>query len=353
MKNIIIAGVLLFAVACADKQDEDYAVREQAALDIWMAANHPAVGRTTQGTYIEWLRKSDATVARATTGDWVFVDYVVRDLEGRVIGQRNPAIAEVEGTFTPVTHYSPHFAKLDSTLWYFTQGEYEALKLMKPTDSVRLYLPASRAYNQASIEFTNGYGGWWYGGGNPGATFIGKPVTIDLALREVVGTDPEAYELSQVEAARGTMTAVSDTLSGLYFEVVDNTGAGEVIPEDSTVYVTYSLRFLDNQLVMTNNVIVAYAEWQKFGDLYDNYDTYVASGISPISGTALDRAVEHGLVRYNMAVRLMFVSDYGYGSNGLSASGGSSSERPNPVVYPYTPLILEVRTMPADYEPET
>ncbi len=364
MMNIkVLCGLaaVIFLAGCAKKEDEDYVLREQQALDAWMRVNQPQAERQDNGMYVEWLRRTTVAIAPMTPGeDWMSLDYIVHDLSGNVIGMRSEEVAHHEGTFTRITHYGPHFAKFDPLLAHFTAGEYNILAEMKPNDSVRIYLPPPLAYSTARITFGNGYEGWRYSAFNPmnsssGLTISGRPVVIDLALREIV-KDPKVKELDEVEAyaAEKGLELVSDTIPGLYYEYIDEDLDSAIIPVDSTVYVSYATRFLDGKLIATNNKTAAYTEWGLFGDLFPNIETFTASVSSLIKGSAaLSTAVKHELVRYNSGLRFVFISDLGYGASGLAASSGTTSTPPNPVIYPYTPFIFEVTTLPEDYDPDS
>ncbi len=355
IRILYIIAVAAVLSGCAKREDPDLDPREQQAFDSWMAATHPEATRMENGMYVEWLQQTDSETAKPVIGsDWVSVDYLVRDLEGNIMGTRSEEVAREEGTFTPVTHYVPDFAMLDSELRYFTPGEYEILPMMKVNDSVRLYLPSNLAYRNADITFVNGYEGWRYSAANPlnsstGVPRAGRAVTIDLALRDIVSS-PAAIELDLVNLRGMDLEPVSDTIPGLYYEIVaSNDPAAEIIPVDSTAWITWTCRFLeDGKLVATNDRELAIAEWKDYSSRYLTFDPFTASGSSPIKGSALQTAVKHELIKYNSTIRLIYISDFGYGGIG-APSVSSENQAPRPVIFPYTPLMLEVTVMPEDY----
>ncbi len=349
------AAMSVLAVGCSDKKNEDPRLREQDAMDAWMAANHPEVTtKMDNGMYVEWLRRTNDAAASPRSGvDWVSVDYLVRDLDGNIVGTRDPKIAADEETYTRVTRYVPDFAKFDPALRYFTPGEYRILSEMKVTDSVRLYLPSNLAYINANIVFANGYEGWQYSVLNPqnealGVPRSGRAVIIDLALREIVA-DPAAVELAQVEEAAEGMTRAPATDSKLYYEIVEEDPEAEVVAEDKSVWVIYVCRLLDGTLIATNDGAVANAAWGIATDLFPGAESFAITGSSPIPGSAFNEVVKRGLVRFNSTIRMVYTSDYGYGAQGAKSIGVTANEAPRPVVFPYTPLILEVTTMPKGY----
>jgi hypothetical protein len=351
-----IAAITLLA-GCADRKDEDPVLREQEAMDAWMAAEHPEATRMDNGMWVEWLVRTDAQTATPVVGeDWVSVDYLVRDLEGNIIGTRDEQVARDEMTYTRVTHYVPDFAKLDPALRYFTPGEYAILPEMKVGDKARLYLPSHLAYTSARVTFINGYEGWFASSKNPanaasstGVPIGGRPVVIDLELMGIV-RDPAEVEFNEVQqlATDEDMTLIT---KGAYFKAVEENVEATVVPTDKTVWLTYALRFLDGKLVATNDDRVAHAEWDDYGLHYGMTLSFLGTGSSPIPGSAFNEAVKRGFVRYDSKMKLAFISDFGYGVAGAGSLGVSTKAAPRPVVFPYTPLVLEVTTMPDGYDP--
>jgi hypothetical protein len=350
---------VVFLAGCAKKEDENIMAREQAVFDAWMAANHPEATRAENGMYFEWLNHVEQTILPSPVkGDWVWVDYLVRDLEGNVMGHRNEELAKEEWTYTYVTHYVPDFTELDPTRNYLTQGEYAILPEMHLGESVRLYLPSTLAYRDATVSFANGYEGWEYSALNPqNQTATGVPrggvaVTVDLTLKEIV-PNPVTWELQEVEkyALDNSMMPVSDKVhGGVYYKTLKSSG-GEVVPEDETVWIGWVCRFLDGKLVATNRPEIAAAEWNDTYNKYLSLDPYTATGGSTIAGSALDEAVIGQNVRYGSTVKLVYTSYFGYGAFGADSAGGAVNKIPRPAVAPYTPLTLEVTVMPKGWKP--
>lgn len=356
MKILYVAtAVALTALAgCSKAESEGYAAREQKAFEVWMKANHPEVTtKLDNGMYIEWLRGNGSGSKPVAATSWIMLDYAGRDIDGNVISTRDPQVAAHEGTFTPVAHYTPHYALFNPALYYFSAGEYDAIGRMSVGDSVRIYMPGNLAYGTGSISFGNGYEGWEYSGRNPknsaGVSLSGRTAVVDLALRGII-SDPKARELNEVEmrAAQETMNLLVDTIPGFYFKYIEEDTASEIIKADSIVHISYECRFLDGKLMTTNREKAALEEWKEFGELYPGA-TYFVANSSSIVGSAINQMVKSERVRYNSKMRIVFISDFGYGASGLSSSAGSSTAKPNPVVYPYTPLVMDVDTMVEGY----
>lgn len=339
-----IAMVALLA-QCAKKEDEKPDMREQQALDAWMAENNPQAERQANGMYVEWLRRSETTSTNPRKGeDWVWIDYLVRDLAGDVVATRDEQIAKWEGTFTRSTHYGPEFTQYDPDRMYLTEGEYEVLGQMSEDDSVRIYLPSRLAYRSGNIKFGNGYQG-------SKSASVNLAVMIDLCLSGIV-FDPEAVERAEATAfaEKERMILVSDTIPGLFYKYLEPSEA-KIIPADSAVYAGYTGRFLDGKLIATNDPATALAEWGDFGEPYVG-STFFSNKTSIIMGKALRAAINHGHMRYDSKVRLVLTSEFGYGDSGMSASSETTTSAPRPVIYPYTPLTIDYVIRPEEFEPE-
>ena len=361
----ICASALIFA-QCAEKEGEDYSKREQAAFDNWMKVNHdrPGVERQENGMYIEWLREGAGS--KLVTDNYMRVDYRAYDLNGNMLSNRNRETALREGTFTRYAHYIDHFALYNKLAYRFTAGEYDALALMSEGDSVRLYLPASLAYSTSGTYPAYGFEGWYNSSNNPknasdgSAQIYGRPIIIDLALKEVIGNAKTREQAEARAAANAIGGFVQDTV-GLYFRYVEDPEgdvSGEdtesgVITEDSTFHFVYALRFLDDFLIATNDASTAWMEWE------DNWTTYQPTQFSksttlyPNTTTgkyisAINKLIKRGAIkiRYNSRMQILFTSEYAYGDYGNAAT----STRPE--IYPYTPLKMDIITLKYGYGEE-
>ncbi|MCL2561774.1 MAG: FKBP-type peptidyl-prolyl cis-trans isomerase [Rikenellaceae bacterium] len=362
LKNIAIlcaAGLVL--AQCAKTESEDRAAREQAVFELWIAQNAPQAERMDNGMYVEWFRKGSSTT-KISEDDFIMVDYRGRTIDGNVFSNRDSAIARHEETFTPYTRYTPHYAPYNVAGRYFTAGEYEILAQMSMGDSVRIWLPSMLAYNNAAItsQFVNGYEGWWNSVRNPRNTQGGmpsltnRPVVIDLALRDVVA-DPEARELADAIAAADRLNfMVQDSIrEGLFFRYIEEDATAAVIAKDSTFYMVYALRFLDDFLISTNDPALAFAAWGDFSttrvpapfvvnssNLLRNSRT--ARHISALNELFEDEDLE---VRYNSRIQLVFTSRWAYGPFG---DEGTATK---PVIFPYTPLMIDILILDYEYKP--
>lgn len=364
--KIAVLGLAVAALACNKTVSDDYDAREQRSFDIWMAQNYPEVTeQLDNGMYVQWFRKGTGSATLKDEKDWMVLDALIKDIDGNVILTRDSMVAKREGTFSRITHYVPRFALFNTKATTFTEGENEALSMMTKGDSVRIFLPSMLAYNYVSPDYSTGFEGWYYSsinpknGGSYGAT-TGKPVIMDLALRDII-SDPEAAELAEVKA-RATQLGYgtdADTIRpGLYFTFLDEDEESVKLTEDSTTYIRYVIRFLDGKLMTTNVDSIALDEWGDYGDKY--FDSKLSAysgkgtGSSPVV-SAVTEVLKSGKARYNSTMQMVFTSDWGFGTSGkafVSTMDSYGSGRiPNAMVYPYTPLIMEMTTMKYGFSP--
>lgn len=110
LKPLAVAVAACACCSCARTESENFNEIEDKALDIWVSSNAPdaePLGDT--GMYyevIEALPDGSATKVDVR-GRWVDVKYVIRDLNGDIVYNRNEETARLLGTFTKYTHYIP------------------------------------------------------------------------------------------------------------------------------------------------------------------------------------------------------------------------------------------------------
>lgn len=123
--------------SCARTESENFNEIEDKALDIWVSSNAPdaePLGDT--GMYyevIEALPDGSATKVDVR-GRWVDVKYVIRDLNGDIVYNRNEETARLLGTFTKYTHYIPDRLYIASRqdLSDIPSGIYQAITESRP-----------------------------------------------------------------------------------------------------------------------------------------------------------------------------------------------------------------------------
>ena len=164
LKPLAVAVAACAFCSCARTESENFNEIEDKALDIWVSSNAPdaePLGDT--GMYyevIEALPDGSATKVDVR-GRWVDVEYVIRDLNGDIVYNRNEETARLLGTFTKYTHYIPDRLYIASRqdLSDIPSGIYQAITEITPGETWRVYIPSRLAFASYGIQTSTGYGG--------------------------------------------------------------------------------------------------------------------------------------------------------------------------------------------------
>ena len=110
LKPLAVAVAACACCSCARTESENFNEIEDKALDIWVSSNAPdaePLGDT--GMYYEGNQGLAGRKCHegGRPGQVVDVEYVIRDLNGDIVYNRNEATARLLGTFTKYTHYIP------------------------------------------------------------------------------------------------------------------------------------------------------------------------------------------------------------------------------------------------------
>ena len=113
LKPLAVAVAACAFCSCAGTESENFNEIEDKALDIWVSSNAPdaePLGDT--GMYyevIEALPDGSATKVDVR-GRWVDVEYVIRDLNGDIVYNRNEETARLLGTLHQIYALHPRQA---------------------------------------------------------------------------------------------------------------------------------------------------------------------------------------------------------------------------------------------------
>ncbi|MDL2319519.1 hypothetical protein LJC45_00095 [Alistipes sp. OttesenSCG-928-B03] len=353
--RILLLAAVISVAGCAQKEELSRNEIEQRTFDLWIEKNHPQAERHENGMWYEWLsRGTRAGAAKPAEGNFLMIEYTGRTLDGNIITHRSKEIAEAENTYTLKTRYTPHYLLYSPYQTAISKGEMDALAMMAEGDEIRIYMPAMLGYRDVS-NFTYGYEGWYNSSNNTNVKSVaGIPIIVDLKLVEVV-TDPEARELAEVEAVAKEWGATEDDKieDGIYMKYVDRGTSDDKIGEDSTFYMTYTQRFLDGFLLSTNDPDIALAELDDW--VASNYTPtqYNASyGTSILTPSAIQEVFKTGEIYYGSTIKIVTTSDWAYMLSGLPLSQTSSYTYAGPVVFPYTPLVFEIKIYEWGYDPD-
>lgn len=264
MKNphlILMALAAAAAFSCAKSPAEDYGQIEDHALEIWIKGNAPAakpLGDT--GIYYEVIESESQTGKIDVRGKWVEADYIMRDLGGDIVYNRNEVTARLMGTFNPYTHYVPDrlYIASEQEASDLPAGLYEAITSMPQGEMWRVYAPSQSAFGSLGFSITTGYGG-------QRALESNVPVIIDsLRITDIIA-NPQTHGREAIERLvtapepEGWGMRLNDTVrKGLYLHLFNRIDDNDTIPNNQSANIYYKVRYLDGKLLYSNVDSVLY-----------------------------------------------------------------------------------------------
>ncbi len=222
MKQLLPLTVALMLCACAKETSEPYSKFENLSLAAWMTQNRPELVGNLQtfddedsNYYLDVLETGNQNDAPLNdTVRWVRFNITGRDLAGNIILTRNAREAELAGTFTKYTHYTPYYMYSGDAYYTLMEGTWLAMRreqhfgqeyydshkealglaenkyLMRVGDKVMLYMPSSVVGSGLSGD--GGYEGQY-------ALDAGKPLIATLTICDTV-KNPLQREALDIDA---------------------------------------------------------------------------------------------------------------------------------------------------------
>ena len=220
--KIFLAAFFVAATvtSCITEETIPNKEREKISLEAWIRLNRPELLDNYQesgGYYVEILSGDHNENLPASGNDfgsepimeqdtcWVFSRMTGRDINGVICMTRNYELAELCGTFSNSTHYSPYVNYGGSTNMGLLEGSYLAMRnelkignetyKMRKGSKVRLYLPSTIAYGESGSSAEGGYEGQY-------SLDASRPLVLDI---EVTGAikNPSDLELEMVRSYIG------------------------------------------------------------------------------------------------------------------------------------------------------
>ena len=321
LKSLATVAAACALGACARAGSEDINAIEDEALAVWVSNHAPEarpLGDT--GMYYEVIEEASAEGGTKVDvrGKWVDVEYVVRDLDGDIVYNRNGETARRLGTFLKYTHYVPERLYIASkqNLSNIPAGIYRSITEIAPGAMWRVYIPSRLAFSAYGISTSSGYGG-------QRALESDVPVILD-SLRIVNIVDNPQQEGRQAVVALATAPQpggwgrpLNDTVrEGLYMEVLARPNPGDTVPLNQRANIYYRTRFLDGHLIDSNVDSVLY---NRFGSVRssDNINPIQVTRMSstPTNGNQMPAKVFYAVLPdlcYGDSVRMAVPSEYGY-----------------------------------------
>lgn len=335
-----ISALVLLGASCADEKSLSYRDKEQAALDAWIEKYVPdALKLGDTGIYYEIISQENLGET-IKGGNWLEMDYTLKDLSGNVIYNRDEAMARRQGQFTPYTYYSSDFLYMtdDVDALAYMQGFFWNLEEMKVNEVRRFYIPSHYGYGSNEFSNTVGYGGQYSLGAN-------RPLIIDNAQVHEVIADPEAREqemLMQFVEQHWGIDRANSVAERPHMYIRYLKSGTDTIPVDSTANIYYTGRFLDD-FVFDTNIDTMWVN--TFGKLRTN-DPVSAIKIKytkdddgePTIGSSMPEMTFTYMLKqlhYGDSLQVAVASKYAYAQNGRSGSRNSSTSTSYDYYDPY------------------
>lgn len=251
-------------------------------------------------------------------GRWVDVEYVIRDLNGDIVYNRNEETARLLGTFTKYTHYIPDRLYIASRqdLSDIPSGIYQAITEITPGETWRVYIPSRLAFASYGIQTSTGYGGQQ-------ALESDVPVILDSLRIVNIVDNPQSEGRQAIEefvtASRpeGWGKPLNDTVrEGLYMDILARPNPGDTVPLNQSANIYYRCGFLDGHLIDSNIDTVLY---NRFGTVRSSDVTspirVTRMSTDPNNANQMPAKVFYAILPdlcYGDSVRIAVPSEYGY-----------------------------------------
>lgn len=218
IKFAIVALASTFAtVSCITNDSIPNKERERISLEAWIKLNKPELLNNYQeegGYYVEILEEGAVEPITAEENDlnsaaimeqdtcWVYTNMTGRDINGAVCMTRSYELAQMCGTFSYSTHYTPYICYGGSNNMGLLEGSYLAMRnelkigegsyRMHKGSKLRLYLPSSIAYGESGSSTEGGYEGQY-------SLDSSRPLVLDIEVLGVI-KNPSDKELSMIKS---------------------------------------------------------------------------------------------------------------------------------------------------------
>ncbi len=274
-KNYFIVALLAAVLfSCAENKHNEVEGLQTQSFEAWMAKYASTAEKMPEGYYIEYYHRApdwESLPAIDPDSSWVRINYAMSTLQGNIFETRDSLTARMLGTWAPTTHFVDDFISGSSVK--LCTGLTYALNNMRVGDSARVYIPTELGYN-SSVADNVGYMG-------SEVTYVGVPVYVDIALKEIVN-DPYEWELDNLNkwVADNWGLTIEDTIStGLYMRIIKANPTGDTLTTDSLANFNYSSFFLDGQLINTSIQSVADSAGYNDGETSYYYQTLTTEGV--------------------------------------------------------------------------
>ena len=337
MAAVVLAG-------CAKETSTDKTTAAKKYFESWQQVYYPDAVRAGNGIYILEDTPGEGSEADVDTYPYVFVDFTVTDLEGTVISTSHENVAKRVGTYDKGNRYG-------ARIWYVHDGYSgvyagveEMLRGMRVGGTRKAAIPFwlitnDRYSSEAKyLKKSSGTTNYIY-------TVTLYKLVADIHVYE--GDLLDAYSKEYLDGADSTYIAGDEELQKFGFYFVSRGIAREEdltyeMPEDTTMYLNYTGKFLDGKVFDTTIANTAkdagiYSASRSYapvkvtrGSLYTDVTMGESSDI--IAGFKAGIYMLHPMEKAVTA----FYSPLGYDYNGSGMT-----------IPPYTPLVFELELVEA------
>lgn len=352
MNRIATYSIALLAAmcvaGCAKSPSSTYGATAKEYFDAWIRVHYPDLEPTPLGAYvIEETEGDGELVGDYEKSTFVFVNYVISDLEGEISSYTREDVAKQLGTYDRADYYGPVVwnRSFDALL----AGVDEAVRDMRIGGTKKTVIPSwlftSMRYDKPQDYIDN--------------VTTGENRIYDI---EVTGTTQdidkwESDSLLRYVAENYPEVAPEDTLKeGLYYIRTGEPVDTAAFSPDTTIYINYIARRLDGQVFDTNvrdtakryGIYDSSASYEPvpitWGDDYEDLRMYTSSDTSDSSsGSSMIDGFSY--ILWNMRSMEkgtgLFVSSLGY------SSSGSGTRVPG-----YCPLRFDIELVEAPEDEE-
>lgn len=211
----VVLAVAFAAISCVKEKFVSDEERERVSLEAWIKINEPDLLENYQengGYYVEIIDRADGEEAPTTENNfgsqpimdqdtcWVYLNMTGRDINGAVCLTRDYKLAQMCGTFSYSTHYTPYVCYAGSVNMGLVEGSYLSMRnelkvgdgtyKLRKGSKVRLYLPSSIAYGKSGSMAEGGYEGQY-------ALDASRPLIMDMEVMSVI-KNPSELELEML-----------------------------------------------------------------------------------------------------------------------------------------------------------
>ncbi len=317
---VITAAALVALFSCAKRTSESREKKEQFALEAWIAKYAPnAIELGDYGIYYEVLEPAPDGAPSPKPTEWLFTDYIIRDMGWNVIYNRKEDIARRVGEYTAYTRYVPDYLAMPEDIEDMTimQGMYYGFSDMKVGEKRRFYIPSKYGYGGHSMQNSFGYGGQY-------ALNANSPLILDDVVINEIVPDPEKREKKLIEEfiTQWGMTS-ADSLQGydhFYYQILRKGEDTDTIPYGYDVEFYYTGRFVEDNAVFDTNIDSVWVN--SFGELrrYDPVTPLKMMRKEDMSGTTSMPELTFSYLlphlRYGDSLRVATVSRHAYQTQG-------------------------------------